>query len=82
MKEATLYVYLKGGIIHNYKITALTDELLAAKAREHSYAIFSGGFRANSGHGDFEWYGPHWIDKLKVVGCNVPTTYPTNPTGT
>jgi len=82
MKEATITIYLKGGTVHSYKISADTDNWLGAKAREHCHAIMSGGFRANSGCGQFEWFGPHWIDKLKVTGCYVPTTYSTNPTGT
>ena len=80
--KATIYIYLKGGTKHSYTISADTDNTLGAKAREHCYAIMSDGFRANSGCGEFEWFGPHWIDKLKVVGCKVPTTYTTNPTGT
>lgn len=82
MKTATIYIYLMGGTKHSYQFSAETDALLGAKAREHVYAIASGGFRANSGKDDFEWFGPHWIDKIKVVGCNVPTVYTTEPTGT
>lgn len=82
MKTATIVVYLKGGTVHNYKINADTEHSLGAKAREHCYAIMSSGFRANPGCGQFEWFGPHWIDKIKVFGCYVPTIYPTEPTGT
>ena len=80
--KAKVTIYLKGGTVHSYPIEADTHALLGAKAREHCHAIMSAGFRANSGSGDFEWYGPRWIDKLKVTGCNVPTIYPTEPTGT
>ena len=80
--KATIYVYLNGGTKHHYNIEADTQYNLGAKVREHVYAIASGGFRANSGCGEFEWFGPHWIDKIKVTGCNVPTTYATEPTGT
>jgi hypothetical protein len=82
MKTATIYIYLLGGIKHSYQFSAPTDVLLAAKAREHTVAIAEGGFRANSGNGDFEWFSPRWVDKIKVTGCNVPTEYATEPTGT
>ena len=82
MKKATINVYLKGGTKHCYNIEADCDIYLGAKIREHCHAIMSGGFRANSGCGEFEWFGPHWIDKVKVTNCNVPTIYPTEPTGT
>ena len=82
MKTATINVYLKGGAKHSYTVEADCDNYLGAKVREHVFAIASGGFRANSGCGEFEWFGPHWIDKIKITGCNVPTIYATKPTGT
>jgi len=82
MKTATINVYLKGGVIHCYTIQAKTVGQLAAKAREHDYAIMSGGFRANNSDGDFEHFGPHWIDKIKITGVRVPSNYPTEPKGT
>lgn len=82
MKTAKITIYLKGGIKHSYEFSAPTDALLGAKAREHTVAIAEGGFRANSGNGDFEWFAPHWIDKIKVTGCNVSSVYATEPTGT
>jgi hypothetical protein len=80
--KATIHIYIKGGTKHSYEIEAVTNALLAAKAREHCHAITTGGFRVNSGKGDFEWLMPHWIDKLKVTGCDIPTEYATEPTGT
>ncbi len=80
--EATIHVYLKGGCIITYEIQALTNDQLAAKAREHCYAVSSSGIRCNDGDGDFVHYGPHWIDKVKVTGVRVPTNYPTTLKGT
>lgn len=82
MATATVVIYLKGGTVHQYDIAAEHEEQLGPKAREHCYAIISGGFRANSGNGDFTWFGPHWVDKVKVENCNVATKYSTTPTGT
>uniref|UniRef100_A0A6M3J1I0 Uncharacterized protein n=1 Tax=viral metagenome TaxID=1070528 RepID=A0A6M3J1I0_9ZZZZ len=83
MYKGTVEVFLKGGTIHTYDITASSSAKLGAKAREHAAAIMLGGFRANSGKGDFEWFGVHWIDKVKVKTENgVPTSYATEPTGT
>ena len=76
MKTATVSVYLKGGTIIEYQIQAKIPVLLAVKAREHGQAIMSTGIRFPNGEGDFEWYGPHWIDKIKTSGVKVPSKYP------
>jgi len=82
MYTATIHVYLIGGTIHRYDIQADTKWDLGAKAREHTAAIIMNGFRANSGKGEFTWFGKHWIDKIKVTGAPIYTIYSTQPTGT
>ena len=82
MKIAKVHVYLKGGVIIKYDITAKGNAILATKAREHGQAIMSTGIRYPDADGDFVWYGPHWIDKIKVTGVNVPSKYPTEVIGT
>ena len=81
IQHATIYVYLHGGIVHSYPITAKTKDLLGAKAREHCAAIAMNGFRANDGKREMTWFMPHWIDKIKVLG-DIPTGYPSTITGT
>lgn len=79
--NAKIQTYLLGGTKHEYIITADNTADLGAKAREHCAAIMLNGFRSNSGENEFTWFGPHWVDKIKVIGT-VYTTYPTVPTGT
>jgi hypothetical protein len=57
---ATIMVYLKSGQVFEYEIS---DPI---KGREHAYAIFQTGYRHNDGK-EFVWYGPHWIDKIKII---------------
>jgi hypothetical protein len=81
MHKAKIQVYLKGGTKHEYEIKADSEADLGAKAGDHSAAIMYHGFRQIRSNGEFTWWGPHWIDKIKVIGA-VYTTYPTEPTGT
>ena len=82
MKMATVRVYLRnGGGVFEYDITGPTDEEVGVKAREHVGAISVGGYRHNDGETVLEWFPPHWIDKIKVVG-KIPTAYPDRPSGT
>ena len=55
----TITVYLKSGQTFSYEVSN------GEKAREHAYAIWMGGYRHNDGS-TMEWYGPHWIDKIKI----------------
>ncbi len=81
MKKAEIQVYFKSGQKFVYTIQAETTEELASKAREHEYAIMQTGFR-HVGPNEHTWYGVHWIDKIKVVGIDVLTTYQDMATGT
>ena len=81
MEKATIKVYLKGGAVFEYDIAAPSAGELGAKAREHLGAIAEHGYRHNSGHGCLEWFPPHWIDKVKLVG-DIPTQYPDRISGT
>jgi len=73
--KATMEVYLKSGQKFSYIITAVTEEELASKAREHMYAIFQTGYR-HACKKEFTWYGKHWIDKIKVKGIDHFSCYP------
>lgn len=75
--KMTVMVYLDNGVVFEYDI--IGDPY---KAREHSAAIVKDGYRHNDGAGTFEHYPPHRIDKVKVVGVDIPTAYPDRATGT
>ena len=79
--QAVIKVYLKGSTTFEYVIEAKSKLALNAKAREHAGKIMAEGFRHCDNDGAFEWFGPHWIDKVKVVG-GVTTNYPSRPSGT
>ena len=80
--KAKIEVYLRyGGMKFSYEIEAADEDSLGVKAREHCGAIFADGYRHNTGKGEFEWFGPHWIDKIKVKGL-IPTCYPDTCCGT
>jgi hypothetical protein len=81
MEKATISVYLKSGQVFEYDITSDTQENLSSKAREHMYAIFQGGYRSGIERG-ICWYGPHWIDKIKVSGILTFSNYPDTARGT
>jgi len=83
MVSATVKVYLRnsGGTVFTYEIKANTTEALTAKAREHAGQIMKDGYRHAPGDGTFEWFGSHWIDKIKVT-AGVTTTYPDKAGGT
>jgi hypothetical protein len=52
-----MYIYFKNGNVDTYMVADMW------KAREHSEAIWKGGYRMQVGD-RMEWYGPHWIDKI------------------
>lgn len=79
--EAKVEVYLKSGQKFVYTITASTGEELMSKAREHMHAIWQTGYRHASGK-DFTWFGPHWTDKIKVMGIDHFSKYPDVASGT
>ena len=82
MGKVTIRVYLRyGGGVFEYDIAGPTQAEVGTKAREHVGAIAQGGYRHNDGKTCLEWFPPHWIDKVKVVG-RVPTAYPDRPSGT
>jgi len=81
--KATVHVYLRnaGGAKYSYDIEEETKEALTVKAREHIGQIQMGGYRHCSNNGVLEWFPPHWIDKVKVVG-HIITSYPDRMSGT
>ena len=79
--KAIIRVYLKSSQVYEYDIEESTAEALGVKAREHCGQIWATGYRHNDGKGSFEWFGSHWIDKIKVTG-EVSTVYPDRSLGT
>jgi hypothetical protein len=71
---ATVKVYLLTGQVFSYTIPN------PEKGREHAYKIWTEGYRHNDGK-EFVWYGPHWIDKIKITPAP-KTAYPDQETGT
>jgi len=57
--KATIIIYLKSHQVFRYQVSS------AFKAREHAYKIWQEGYMHNDGE-EFIWYGPHWIDKIKI----------------
>jgi len=56
-------VYLAHGVVFEYEV----DDPM--KGREHAAAIIRYGYRHTAEHSDdLEWYPPHKIDKVKVIG--------------
>ena len=80
--KATVSVYLKGsgGAKYMYDVKAATKEQLTVKVREHMGQIWATGYRHCNGD-TLEWFGPHWIDKIKAVG-GIQTSYPDRMGGT
>ena len=71
---ATVKVYLVSGVVYEYEIVNPN------KGREHAYKIMNEGYRHNDGK-EFVWYGPHWIDKVKI-DPPPETHYPDKESGT
>ncbi len=61
-------VYLDDGRVMEY------DVANEAKGREHASAIVQSGYRHSDGK-DLEWYPPHRIVKVKVVGACEGSAY-------
>lgn len=70
----TVQVYLDDGRVFEYTVDS------AAKAREHSYAIITTGYR-HVFLGGLEHYPPHRIQKVKVLG-EIDSNYPDTVRGT
>lgn len=68
-------VYLDDGRVFSYDVSS------AGKAREHSYAIISTGYR-HTKEGVLEHYPPHRILKVKASGKSITTNYPDHESGT
>lgn len=62
-------VYLDSGVVCEYEVA---DPI---KGREHAAAIIKTGYRSTSENGDLEWFPPHRIEKVKVVGGGESTNY-------
>jgi len=58
--KATIIIYLKSGQVFSYEVSS------PFKGREHAWKIWREGYRSNDGK-EFCWYGPHWIDKIKII---------------
>ena len=54
-------VYLDDGRVFDYEVAN------AMKGREHASAIVKTGYRHSEGN-DLEWYPPHRIVKVRVIG--------------
>jgi len=82
MATITIRVYLRnGGGCFEYDIQGDDAHALGSKAREHLGQIAAGGYRHNDGKTGLEWFPPHWIDKVKLIGL-VPTNCPDRCVGT
>jgi hypothetical protein len=56
-------VYIDSGIVFEYSVQ---DPM---KGREHAAAIIKSGYRHTTiGSDDLEWFPPHRIEKVKVIG--------------
>ena len=63
-------VYLDCGVVHEY---AVSDPM---KGREHADAIIKTGYRHTpESSDDLEWYPPHRIEKVKVIGGGESSKY-------
>jgi len=63
-------VYLDSGIVFEYEVR---DPM---KGREHAAAIIKSGYRHTpQDSDDLDWFPPHRIDKVKVVGGAESTKY-------
>lgn len=63
-------VYLDSGVVYGYSVS---DPI---KGREHAAAIIKTGYRHTpEGSDDLEWFPPHRIDKVKVIGGGESSAY-------
>ena len=63
-------VYLDSGVVFEYEVVD------AMKGREHAAAIIKSGYRHTpSGSIDLEWFPPHRIEKVKVIGGGESSLY-------
>lgn len=61
--KTLIAVYMDDGRVFEYKV----DD--SSKGREHASSIVKTGYRHTpKGSKDLEWYPPHRIDKVKVIG--------------
>ena len=68
-KEKTkVSVYLDDGRVFDYEVAN------SFKGREHASAVIKTGYRHSDGD-DLEWYPPHRIEKVKVIGGCESTQY-------
>jgi len=68
-KQRLIVVYFKDGRIFEYEVCDMN------KAREHMSKIWELGYRTVR-EGVLEWFGPHYIDKMKYLGDDAQTSYP------
>lgn len=62
-------VYLDTGVVYEYEVES------AIKGREHAYEIISSGYRHTTNSNDLEWFPPHRIKKVKVIGGGESSLY-------
>lgn len=63
-------IYLDDGRVFDYEVSD------AMKGREHAAAVIKGGYRHTPKDSqDLEWFPPHRIVKVKVVGGGESTGY-------
>jgi len=70
-------IYMDFGTVFTYSVADL------AKAREHADAIVKTGYRHTPKDSkDLEWFPPHRIVKVKIVGGGESTSYQDEPRAT
>lgn len=66
--KSKVSVYLDNGVVFDYEVAD------AIKGREHAHAIVMTGYRHSDGE-DLEWFPPHRIQKVKVLGGSESSAY-------
>lgn len=68
--QFTIEIYIDNSLVYYYNVDTL------GKAREHADAIIKGGYRHTlEGEDDLEWFPPHRIQKVKVLGAGESSKY-------
>ena len=63
-------IYLDNGLVFEYTVSNWT------KGREHAAAIIKTGYRHTpEDTNDLEWFPPHRIEKVKVIGAGESSSY-------
>lgn len=69
-EQCKVSVYIDSGVVFEYKVSGVS------KGREHAHAIITGGYRHTPEHtDDLEWFPPHRIVKVRVLGAGESSRY-------